>query len=365
MVRKKFVNFLSTCQFISIGGDESDSFSGSAPLASSLQACNPLFEWFNGFSGQRDVAADKTGAGIHRVLKAIIDSLCPDIWPKIMWLCTDGASAMRSTPAYMGLDSNPAGTSLHACMKRSVNKQLPAFHCMCHMLNLAFKDAFFKCLWAEHWLYHVKSLFNWFSNSPGKKSALRRLHQTMVAIRQTVTWRLVYPRYYCPTRWLGLHQALLSILNSWDLLVIYAGTLQDDGFRPDRRPYAAEPEEEELQGEDLADARVDDLDDVVLVHQTTFHQWDDKAWDLKVGSIEDDEDFLPNSDLIDLDHGNSSVWRGLDDGVRGKRSKLLSEDKGLTNLNLGLDSMMADVLFPYVKLVKRLQTASTPIAHQV
>ena len=68
-----------------------------------------------------------------------------------MWLCTDWASAMRSTPAYMGLDSNPAGTSLHACMKRSVNKQLPAFHCMCHMLNLAFKDAFFKCVWAEHW----------------------------------------------------------------------------------------------------------------------------------------------------------------------------------------------------------------------
>ena len=77
----------------------------------------------------------------------------------------------------------------------------------------------------------------------------------MAAIRQNVTWRLVYPRYYCPTRWLGLHQALLSILNCWDLLTIYVGTLQDDhGFRPDRRPYAAEPEEEELRGEDLADA---------------------------------------------------------------------------------------------------------------
>ena len=235
------------------------------------------------------------------------------------------------------------------------------------MFNLAFKDSFRLNAWGSSWLLHVKTLFNWFSKSPGRKNALKRLHKVMQTLRAAVTWRMVYPRYYCPTRWLGLHQALMSILNSWDLLVIYANELvTEDGYRPDRRPYASEPQVDELDGEDAANARRDESDDEVMyVHAATFHQWADNSWDLKIGNIENDEDMMTNLELIYLDHDNSVQWSQLPNGVKGKRSKLLSEVKGLTNLNHGIDAMMADILLPHTKLVTRLQTSNIPIAHRV
>ena len=100
-------------------------------------------------------------------------------------------------------------------------------------------------------------------------------------------------------------------------------------------------------------------------HSTTFHQWADNAWDLKIGSTEDDEDMMTNVELINLDHDNSVQWSRLPDGVKGKRSKLLSEVQGLTNLNHNIDAMMADILLSYTKLVTRLQTSSIRIAHRV
>ena len=369
MAIKSFMDFLRGCDYVACAADESDSFSGSAPLACSLQACNDKFEFCNSFAGQIDVAGDKTGPGLHEALKTLIYSLdlSGSLWKKIVFLCTDGASAMRSTAKYMGLDSNPDGTSMHAMMKRSISPRLSNFHCLCHLLNLAFKDAFRLSVWGSSWLLHVKTLFNWFSKSPGRKNALKRLHKVMQTLRTAVTWRMVYPRYYCPTRWLGLHQALLSILNSWDLLVIYVNKLVvEDGYHPDRRPFASEPQPDELNGEDPANARCDEDDDeVTCTNAATFHQWADNSWDLKVDNISDDEDMMTNAELINLDHGNSVQWSQLPDGVKGKRSKLLSEVKGLTNLNHGIDSMMADILLPYTKLVARLQTSSIPIAHRV
>ena len=367
MAEDHLLKFLSSCDFLSLAADESDTFSGSAPMAASLQGCNSSFEWLNAFVGQIDVAADKTGSGLHDALKKLIDELDGELWEKIIFLCTDGASAMRSIAAYMGLDSNPEGSSLHAMMKRTINPLLPNLHCLPHMLNLAFKFAFLKSGWAESWLLHVKSVFVWFSKSPGRKNALKRLHKAMRMLRRVVTWRMVYPRYYCPTRWLGLHQALLSILAAWDLLLIYADNLvTEDGYRPDRRPYASEPTVDELNGEDVTNARRENDDDgVTRVHEASFHQWDDNSWDLKVNSIAGDEAMLTSEELINLDHGVSEEWSRLQDGSRGKRSKLLSEAKGLTNVNYGINSMMADILLPYTILVQKLQTTSTPVAHRV
>ena len=141
----------------------------------------------------------------------------------------------------------------------------------------------------------------------------------------------------------------------------------EDGYRPDRRPYACEPQPDELNGEDQENARREDDDDdeVVYVHEESFHQWEDNAWDLQVDDITDDVDLLTDEELIDLDHGKSVEWSQMADGPKGKRSKLLSESKGLTNLNHGINSMMADVLLPYINLVTKLQTSSTPIAHRV
>ena len=119
---------------------------------------------------------------------------------------------MRSTPLYAGLDSNAGGTSMHAFMKKTICVRLPNLHCMCHNPNLSLGDVTKKCEWISDWLLHIKALFNWFSKSPGRKAALRRLHTTMELLGRVVTWRMTLPKYYCPTRWLGLHRALQSIL---------------------------------------------------------------------------------------------------------------------------------------------------------
>ena len=49
--------------------------------------------------------------------------LDPDLFDLICFSCTDGASAMRSTSLYAGLDGKPDGTSLHAVFTRDDTKQ--------------------------------------------------------------------------------------------------------------------------------------------------------------------------------------------------------------------------------------------------
>ena len=61
--------FLKTCEYVSLSCDESDTFSFSAPLAASLQACSPDFLWANLFIGQTDVALSKTGEACYKALR--------------------------------------------------------------------------------------------------------------------------------------------------------------------------------------------------------------------------------------------------------------------------------------------------------
>ena len=108
------------------------------------------------------------------------------------------------------------------------------------------------------------------------------------------------------------------------------------------------------------------------------------AWDLGINSLHvedssdsDDDDMdsdekdaeytenMPDMNTIRKLDKSFSDFAELDDGVKGKRTKLLSERYGLTQLNLGYDAMMADILHPYIVLTKRLQTKGRPILHRV
>ena len=100
------------------------SYSFSAPLAAALQGCSPMFKWANLFIGQTDVADDKSGPGMYYKLRRLLDKAHVDLFDKIFFSCFDGDSAMRSTPLYAGLDSNPAGTSLGAQLKNAGGKPL-------------------------------------------------------------------------------------------------------------------------------------------------------------------------------------------------------------------------------------------------
>ena len=74
---------------------------------------------------------------------------------------------------------------------------------------------------------------------------------------------------------------------------------------------------------------------------------------------------MDDDEVLDLDEGNAAVWATLEDGVKGKRTKLMHEIIGLTHFNRGLNCMMLDILTPYRLLMVRLQTQNRPVAHRV
>ena len=132
-----------------------------------LQGCSPTFNWANLFIGQTDVAEDKSGPGLYSKLRRLVDKAHVDLFDLIYFSCFDGASVMRSTPLYAGLDSNPAGTSLVAELKNAGRKPLIGnLQGLCHLFNLAQKKAMKKCGgWVDQWLDHLKMVFRWFSKS--------------------------------------------------------------------------------------------------------------------------------------------------------------------------------------------------------
>ena len=319
--------------------------------------------------GQSDVAADKTGEGCFLSLCSLLDAICPKLLQLVVFLTTDGASAMRSIPKYAGLDSHPGGKSLHAAMKRALTDKLPNLHCLNHQADLALKKALKICSkWSDAWLHHIKGIYAWFSKSPSRKSALKSLHTEMELLRGVVTWRMVYPKYYCPTRWLGISRALSAILRVADLLDEYAERLLADGFRP-YRPYRKEDEDDHPA--EAAHARVDDedegddVDTDVRVHAQSFHQWGDEEWDLKVVRPVGDVDILDEDDRVELETGSAKRWKDLVCGNKRSRCKLVSEVIGLTAYMYGLDSIMADALEPYKRFAERLQIQTGPIGHRI
>ena len=359
--------FLKTCTYLSLTCDESDTFSFTAPLAAALQGCDQDFLWGNVFIGQTDVATDKTGKGIYDALRKLLDGIDDELFDLIVWTCMDGASAMRSIPYYAGLDSKVDGDSLVAQLKKNGKPLLPNLHCLCHQLNLALKLAIKKnAFWSDMWLDHIKCIFAWFSKSPKRKASLKHLHKEMEMLRDVVTWRMVYPKYYCPTRWLGILRALKAILTSSELLEAYVDQLMTEGFRPDR----GEPDDPPIEA---AEARVDmpDLEKPRL-HDKDFHQWrevadvyDADAWDLMFHTPGDDDMVVETEEnRLSLEVGRARVWKDMPSGTNKKnKSKLLSERIGLTAQMLGVDAIMADALAPYKRLVERLQTQTIPIAH--
>ena len=354
--------FLKSCDYLSASCDESDTFSFTSPIAVALQGCSRDFLWGNLFMGQADVAHDKTGEGCYEGFRQICDKADPELFDSIVWLCTDGASAMRSTAFYAGLDGKEDGENFQAYMRRhSRFKKLPNLHGLCHLFDLAIKFALKKCVWADQWLEHVRAVYNWFSNSPSKKSKLKALYNAMKLLGRIVTWRLVYPKYYCPTRWLGIIQALKAILTILDLLLAYVQTLSEQGYRPDwGDPDLPPPQAMAAQVEPVDEWRARRF------HEDSFYQWGQESWDLCVTKPPPvDTRVTSEARRLALDEGRAQIWKEMVDGVTGKKSKLLSERIGLTNQMLGLDAIMHDALVPYSILCERIQTAVVPIGHNI
>lgn len=369
------LEFFKKCKFMCLTADESDTYSFSAPLAAALCGCTPTFEWANLFVGQTDVVADKTGPGLFASLRKLLNKDGYDLLKKICMSCFDGASTMRSIPLYAGLDGNPTGTSVLACIKRYQScEKVGNVHGLCHLFNLAQKKTMQLCpLWVPQWQDHIKSVFRWFSKSPSRKSKLKQLHKEMALVNDVVTWRLIYPKYYCPTRWIGIARCLKSILAAGPLLEQYVDSLVRAGFRPVRE----QEEEEEAPPLEQIDARIDSESDTnsddddsndQREHADTFHVWGTDYWDLPIRDPDaEDVDIASEDERLAMDsRGRASKWDDLEDTFSKKKGcRLLSPRSGLTCQMLGIDAMMLDALMPYKILVERLQTQVVPIGHQV
>ena len=389
--RELKVKFLRRCRFLCLSADETDAWSLTSPLAVALQGCDPNFNWGNYYIGQKDVALTKTGEGCFNATKEVVQSVddefadlpdllpaedpryddeftedAPSLWDRVFFSCTDGASAMRSTPMYAGLDCYPEGISFVSHMKRDNKPLLGNVHCICHNWNLGLKEALKICVWSGMWIKHMRAVYNWFSKSPARKTKFANLSDEMELLGRVVTWKMVYPQYYCPTRWVGMCCALASIVGAADLHQEYCKHLIAKGFRPDR-----ETTDPNLPA-DAVDARLDEEeenDDISAqrFHHRSFYQFNDvspRPWDLPVDNIDGDVQILEGEELLRLDTGDmSNQFRDLPNGT-GKKSKLLNEYIGMTDFNLGLDCMMLDALQPYKQLVERFQVQTGPIAHR-
>ena len=371
MAISKKVDFLRSCETLSLSCDETDAWSLTAPLAVALQGCNTKFEWGNFFVGQTCVALTKTGAGIYDATKSVVDKADAiagetdnGLWNRCFFLCTDGASNMRSSPMYAGLDSKADGDSFTAQFRQNGKPLMPNLHCICHNLNLALKEAVSELSWCDLWMRHLRAMYNWFSKSPARKQKFKVLGEEMELLQRVVTWKMVYPKYYCPTRWVGIITALSSITKASALHKEYCRGLVTTGFLPDRGDGVDTPPVDEAR-----EARTDAVDEVhTRYHEDTFHKWGDGSlpWDLHIDRIDGDVEILDDDGRVDLDDGDmATLFKGLQDSVGTKKSKLLNEKIGVTDLNLGLDHMMLDVLQPYKILVERLQTQTGPVAHMV
>ena len=234
---------------------------------------------------------------------------------------------------------------------------------------------------------HVKAVFNWFSKSPARKAKLKRLHKDMQLLRDTVTWKMMFPKYYCPTRWLGIHRAVLSIISAGDLLEEYTDRLLQGGMLPQRGVVAdnlpavaahARLEEDSDSDEGSPELVHDDSDDSSsedddsdksdegppeLVHDADFYEWGTDAWDLHF-TTPAHLDIADEETRLSMDIGRATTWKVMPTR-KTKTSWLLSERVGLTAEMLGVDCIMADALLPYKLLVERLQVRTVPIGHNV
>ena len=156
-VQKLKHEFLSGCPYITIVIDEGNNWSKECPLYVAVIACTMQFEWRIMFIGQADCCGKKDGKSIHQLVKQVfVDAGMSDIYEKIMSASTDGASVMRSTKDFAGLDCRGTeGTSFAAFLKIDLKDNIDFWHCLIHQLNLSVNDALdaipaCKLFWVPH-----------------------------------------------------------------------------------------------------------------------------------------------------------------------------------------------------------------------
>ena len=372
--RKVF--FLRNAPYPSFIIDEGLTWAKSMPLYLATCACTSSFEWKTMFIGQEDSSGRKDGASIHRLTKKIfVDNNMEDIYARLKCGCTDGASVMRSTRAYAGLDARGTeGTSFAAHLKRDVNEDVELWHCVCHMLNLGMNDAL-EAIQALKLFYlpHVRMMHSEFSRSSLKREKLKEVSEHFKQLHGLTHWKIFYPKLFCLTRWLGLQICSENLAKNREVYGAYAESLREDGFGPRKfKPYkyrkknnsdsdSDSDSEEEDSGESVDDEQerqdtiggmADENNEYEIHYQTEVT--------LFPSAREASESAPSQTELVVAD--------GMDTGAVGhlpqtRRKYLLNKDVGLNDLNMGRSAYLAGALRPYTVLTQQLQTSLWPTQH--
>ena len=314
---------LKLAKFIGGSCDESVVVGKTRPMFLNLQAITNAFQWFMFVAGQSNSAGNGTGAENALSLITMLTVLNLTLEDVLTW-GTDGCYAMRSNVA--GVDARAVGDSMMAALKSLADPmRLLAFHCCLHIVNLSIRFGI-KIAVPSFWEKHIRALYTWGARSVKRqhefcqrhKDALSRTKdflQVVGNVAEIHSWQWTYFDRYVIVRWETIVKCLRSALINWVGTRSVANVQRDSGWGPWK--YAAENE--------------DQADD------------DDDRWE----------------DILEMSHFDT----GNEDAPKTKRSRLLHELTGVTDLNWGLNAGLYTVLAPVQVVLKLLQTTRAPIQH--
>lgn len=211
--KKSKISFLENAAYVCFSIDESSTKKNkSAPLYIALSAVDDKFDYANmfldqensaGFEGTRDIfLATQRALQKYKVFDG-----------RLVACATDGASAMRSTPEYSGVDARgEEGSNVVAYFKTAVKMfeiDPIALHCIAHMSNLGLGDM--VQLLKDTLLPVLQRLYGYYGKSSKEQSRLQEIARELkienVSLKRNAA-----------TRWSGLDEATISCISNWPLL---------------------------------------------------------------------------------------------------------------------------------------------------
>ena len=292
---------------------------------------------------------------------------------------TDGASVMRSTREFAGLDCRGTiGRSFSARVKRDIKDDIDFWHCLAHQFNLALNDALDAIEPLKlFYIPHLRMCHSEFKRSSKNRAELKSIREELREFDRHFTYVIFYPALFCLTRWIGVHRCA-SILARRPIRVLlnrYAQRLRTmkmgprpfDPFKYRQRRRRAE--EADAGGDDLeGDANGSDDEDEIRELRRVRDA-------IENGRLEEDG-YQPQRELftsVEDAKRSAPTQRDLvaaddfDEGREGaggrKRKNMLNKNVGLTDLNFGRSCYMSGCLKPYKVLIEQLQRTDQPEQH--
>ena len=200
-------------------------------------------------------------------------------------------------------------------------------NCVLHITHLSIRFGI-KSAVPAFWEKHIRALYTWGVRSVKRQTEFSQAHQDAINrtrdflqvlgnVDEIHSWQWTHFDRYVIVRWETIVKCIGSALINWVGTRSVANVQRDSGWGPWK--FAAENEDQDNDGDD---------------------RW---------------EDIL---EMSNFDTGN-------EDAPKSKRSRLLHELTGVTDLNWGLNDGLYSVLAPVQTVLKLLQTTRAPIQHFV